>query len=476
MGFGAGLRNITASIATKSQPSSQKSSHATDVREPTPPKQLPNINETLGDLAPPRQGYTPLAPAPVKYTNIMPAPSPATPGEHVLYVNPYVRRADEIGPNHGIPGLGHVGALLTPPGWKIGDEPITDIEADRLYDEARAQAAKILDANVSRRENLSSADHLQRNAEEVEQWQRQHRIDQICLAERKWIHLRWQERKAFRSMQAQQQRPVQAKARVVPSPIHPVTQTSIHAYQRHQQARLPSSPLSPHTSSSPLSAGSLNNRLQFLQRGTKHMNDTLATILTRGLLAGLHFPVRSPMSPSFLDPNLVPQTLDSVYAHYRTNRITIMQMHDENENFLTSWTTKFGLARPQGLPVTPMPQYMNGTGQQARPFANIHHGYDQDQTCPHPEALRLPEKGQGMPVTQDQGSNHRPFHNQYLGPGFSNFPQQEPFRAPSQLGRIPLLERPQAGANRLPERTIERVGTPQSNVVNSDILRVLTLC
>ena len=73
--------------------------------------------------------------------------------------------------------------------------------------------------------------HLQRNAEEVEQWQRQHRIDNICLAERKWIYLKWQERKAFRSMQAQQQRPVQAQAKVVPSPVHPLTQTSIHGYQ-----------------------------------------------------------------------------------------------------------------------------------------------------------------------------------------------------------------------------------------------------
>ena len=237
------------------------------MREPAPPKQLPNINETLGDLAPPRQGHTPLAPASVNCTNITRITSSATPGEHGLFVNPYIRRADEIGPNHGIPGVGHIGALLTPPGWKIGDEPITDIEAEWLYDQARAQAAKMLDASVSSRGNLSSADHLQRNAEEVEQWQRQHRIDNICLAERKWIYLRWQERKAFRSMQAQQQRPVQAQARVVPSPVHPFTQTSIHAYQRHQQALLPSSPLSPYVPRSPLSAGSLTNRMQYLQQG-----------------------------------------------------------------------------------------------------------------------------------------------------------------------------------------------------------------
>ena len=446
------------------------------MREPAPPKQLPNINETLEDLAPLRQDHIPLAPAPVKYINIASAANRAASGEHGLSVNPYVRRADEIGPKHGIPGVGHIGALLTPPGWKIGDEPITDIEAEWLYGQARAQAASMLNVSVNRRENLTSADHVQRNAEEVEQWQRQLRIDTICLAERKWIYCRWQERKAFRLMQVQQQRPVQAQARVLPNPIHPPTQTSIHAYQRYQQAQLPSSPFSPYTSDSPLSAGALSNRLQSLQRGMMHANDSLTRTLTRCLPVGLHLPVRSPMSPSFLDPNLVPQTLDSIYAHYRANRITILQMHEENEDFLTNWTTKFGLARPQGLPVTPMPQYMNGNGQQARPISNIHHGHDQGQLCPHHEKLRHLEKGQDAPVTQVQEYTNRPFHNQHLGPRPFHFQQQEPSRAPSQVGSIPLLERSQAGADRLSELTVERVGTPQSNVVSPDTFKIATAC
>ena len=263
-------------MATKLQPSYQETSHATNVCEPASPKQLPNINETLGDLAPPKQGHAALIPATLQCTDMTPAPKTATPGDHGLLVNPYFRRADEIGPNHGIPGLGHIGALLTPPGWKIGDEPITDTQAEWLYDEARAQAAKMLNANVSGRGYLSSAEHLERNAEEVEQWQRQLRIDNICLAERKWIYVKWQERKALRSMQAQQR----AQARAVPSPLHPPTQTSIDAYQRHQQAQLPGLPLSPYTSSSPLSAGSLNNRLQYLQRGMVHMNSSLVKTLT----------------------------------------------------------------------------------------------------------------------------------------------------------------------------------------------------
>ena len=182
------------------------------------------------------------------------------------------------------------------------------------------------------------------------------------------------------------------------------------------------------------------------------------------------------MNPSFLDPNLVPQTLDSIYAHYRANRITIMQMYDENEDFLTNWTAKFGLAKPQGLPVTPIPQYMNGNGQQARPIASVHYGHDQGQNFPHPETLRLSESVQHVPDTQVQPSNHHPYHNQYQGSGPFYSQQQEPFRAPSRAGRIPLLERPQADANRLPERTVGRPGTQQSNMVSPDILRVAIVC
>ena len=152
-----------------------------------------------------------------------------------------------------------------------------------------------------------------------------------------------------------------------------------------------------------------------------------------------------------------------------------MQMYDENEDFLTNWTTKFGLARPKGLPVTPIPQYMNGNGQQTRPIASIHYGHDQGQTFPHPETLRLSEEIQDVPGTQASASNHHPYHNQYQGPG-PFYSQQEPFRAPSRAGRIPLLERPQADANRLPERMVGRPGTQQSNMVGPDILRVVIIC
>ena len=153
-----------------------------------------------------------------------------------------------------------------------------------------------------------------------------------------------------------------------------------------------------------------------------------------------------------------------------------MQMHDENENFLTNWTTKFGLPRPQGLPVTPMPQYMNGIGQQARPTAYMHHSHEQGQNCPHPEMLRLSEKVQEVPVTQVLQFNHQPFRNQYSGPGPFDSRQQMPFRAPSRVDRIPSLERPQADIGRLPERMVDRAEPLQSNTVRPAIPRITIVC
>ena len=267
MAFSARLPNIRAQIATNAQNSSLASIQATELREPVPAKQLPNITETLGDLAPSRQSHWPLTPDLNRYAENTPAPTPSV-DSNGLTVNPYIRRADEIGPAHGIPGIGHVGTILTPPGWKIGDVPITDTEADDLYDDARAQAVKELDAVVRSRETLTAAEHLQRSAQESGQWQRQLSIDNFCLGERKWIFHKWQERQASRHSQVQQYHPIhtQAQVNVVPTPVHPPTQTSIYAYQQHQQSQVLRSPLVSHFSS-PLSAGSVNNRLQCLQRG-----------------------------------------------------------------------------------------------------------------------------------------------------------------------------------------------------------------
>lgn len=54
------------------------------------------------------------------------------------------------------------------------------------------------------------------------------------------------------------------------------------------------------------------------------------------------------MSPTFLDPSLIPQSVESMYNHYSFNRALIRQMDVENEKFLTQWSTKFGIPKSRG--------------------------------------------------------------------------------------------------------------------------------
>ena len=86
------------------------------------------------------------------------------------------------------------------------------------------------------------------------------------------------------------------------------------------------------------------------------------------------------MSPTYLDPGLVPQTLESVYNCYARNQVIIMNMNNENERFMTQWSARFNLRRPQG-PVTPgVVPFI--TGQRAAPFASVHYGYMPQQPRP----------------------------------------------------------------------------------------------
>ena len=175
--------------------------------------------------------------------------------------------------------------------------------------------------------------------------------------------------------------------------------------------------------------------------------------------------MHSPISPAFLDPNLVPQTLDSIYAHYRANRIVIMQMHDENEIFLTSWTSKFGLARPQGLPITPMPQYMNGSGQQARPFASTVRGYDFGQHNVDIKDTSLDGQHGGSSLTEGLPKPPRAFYGQSSDSENSNIRREEQTRRTSQPEKMALLERQHLAGNCLPKRAVQQHGTPQPDKV-----------
>ena len=88
----------------------------------------------------------------------------------------------------------------------------------------------------------------------------------------------------------------------------------------------------------------------------------------------------SPISPTFLEPNLVPPTIIEVYGHYRVNMDIISRMIKLNEDFLMTWTAQFSApGPPPGLPVFPAGYFIN---DQHTTFASIPQGYAPSQDVP----------------------------------------------------------------------------------------------
>lgn len=109
-------------------------------------------------------------------------------------LNPYVHRADEIGPTHRIPGLGHLGNLLVPPGWKEGDEPIKPQEAQELYNEARKEAHDALENMKEDIDMLPKEEQEKRSEERDKEWSKQFKKDDLIFRERIKIYDDYHER------------------------------------------------------------------------------------------------------------------------------------------------------------------------------------------------------------------------------------------------------------------------------------------
>ena len=287
-GFGAGLQNVPSpitTVTTQHRAVPQDSIIKDNVREPLPLTQLPGIIETLKDLAPSQANQPPItltrrpAPAAVNVLDVHPnqglinsdtQESSSNQLDRVPVLNVYHRRADQIGPSHPIPGLGHLGDLLVPPGWKVGEEPIDEAQAQSIFEASRLKAKEMLDKDVSESVQLPKADRDKRSAERSAQYHRQRGIDEYILTERVKLHRFWEGRKHKQSHQvhskSQQHHQSEAKLNYAPQPLHPLAETSMVAYQRHQQSLVPASPHL-YGPSPPLSGGTLNARIQFMQQG-----------------------------------------------------------------------------------------------------------------------------------------------------------------------------------------------------------------
>lgn len=289
-GFGAGLQNVPSPIATTStqrQSLPLDSITAGNIREPLPRIQLPGITETFKKLAPDQANQPPvsLLGRPVSIAKNTSVARPSERGllngssqengpykkDPVALLSIYTRRADQIGPSHHIPGIGHLGNLLTPPGWKLGDEPIDEAEAQRIFEASRLKAKESLDEGMSEIEQMSIADQEKNRVEKEAQYHTQRNIDEYLLMERVKLHKFWEERKQklFHQLHSEpQQHPRLSKPnqKNCPHPLQPPAETSMTAYQRHQQSLVPASPHL-YAPSPPLSGGTLNARVNFMQQG-----------------------------------------------------------------------------------------------------------------------------------------------------------------------------------------------------------------
>ena len=289
MGFGAGLQNVPSPITTTTtlrQTRLLESTQADDIREPLPGTQLPGITETLKDFAPSPANKPPVTvtrgSAPVANdvstvshseqdkSNEHSLDNDTDIGDPARILNIYLRRADQIGPSHLIPGIGHLGDLLVPPGWNQGDDPISEAEARRIFAVSRAQAKETLDQSMREDSHLPNADQRKLALEKNAQYQTQRALDEFLLLERIKIYQftcsRTQKPPQQKHPQAQQYPQFETKPGTRPRPLQPPAETSMMTYQRHQQALVPASPHL-YAPSPPLSGGALNARINTMVQG-----------------------------------------------------------------------------------------------------------------------------------------------------------------------------------------------------------------
>ncbi|KAL8989141.1 MAG: hypothetical protein Q9177_001911 [Variospora cf. flavescens] len=241
--------------------------------------------------------------------------------------NPYEVRADQIGLSHRIPGVGHLGDLLTPPGWKPGDEPISVHLARVLQKEAHQAAKQKLQDSIVEFQDLKGAAFQEASDLRNEEWQNQNELQKLICGERVKIWLAGQEQRKNGKHQ---------RERDLPALTPPVGNAH--------------NPAGPMANSRP--ARQPENHHHFLPAVTLSRPDS-----------GVNRPEPSPklLSPSFLDPSLVPDTIHTVFQDYHKEKQHIQLLHRNNEQRMKQFLTKYG---PH---LHPNQQPLAQAGRQTRP-------------------------------------------------------------------------------------------------------------
>ena len=114
--------------------------------------------------------------------------------DDIMAINPYMRRADEIGFSHQVPGIGHLGNSLEPPGWKEGDPPITPDEAARLYYIDRQHVVDRVETTLANQEHQNNEEKERFMTNLNDQFQAWRLLCEKVLEQRLFIYNQHQER------------------------------------------------------------------------------------------------------------------------------------------------------------------------------------------------------------------------------------------------------------------------------------------
>lgn len=236
-----------------------------------------------------------------------------------FHTNPYNDRADKIGLSHHIPGLGHLGQLLTPPGWKAGDEPIPPKRARQLYREAYDAAKQCLADSIGDFKHLKGTAFQEASDRKNEEWRNKADLAKLILEERIEVYQMHQEQKW------QQQQPVEE---------HLSRQLPVLQLPGPEAGKVPDLP----------AEATGQSRYTYDHR---HAQNGFPACNNGALLRpanGYDQPEPSPkiLSPSFLDPNLIPGTIDAVMQRYHTQKAEIQRMQYENELQMKQCLNRYG--------------------------------------------------------------------------------------------------------------------------------------
>ena len=280
--------------------------------------------------------------------------------------DPYQERADQIGVSHHIPGIGHLGDLLTPPGWKPGDEPIPPNQARQLYKEAYDAAKKKLEDSIADFKGLKGPAFQEASDLRNEEWQNHTDLNKLILEERVKVFRAHQSRKSNHGGQERTQH----------IPVLNLPLSDNGAYPRNAPA------------------------INLAQTRSMHVNHPIPQSLNLSHFSNGQDKVEpSPrlLSPSFLDPVLVPGTVKAVIQAYNNKKLEIKQLQHENELRLNQCLTRYGpylipkhytpqQTRTQPCQITPEPQpYPRlNSGEQSNGYHNENQRLTANRYTAHP--------------------------------------------------------------------------------------------